>query len=999
MVRITVPMQMQLENAHLSLLCWVMRIGVLVAVVAELVVLQAYYTTTDANQLMEMILWVEVAAAEDTAEYDVDAELCASAANYDYCYDSECLWSYRNNTCIPMCGSDNDALENCTNWFELLHEGGDGRSVVLATHIMQSYYQVASGSAELPSNSNFFVMDTHRWAVGVTYAQTMPSRLFYNSESHSSFRDTLTVVLDGDGEVIDAMGPAEAIYFEWMTLLAASGHPNLLNSFVADAGENMMPGAVYTEGPMSRISGLEMQLYIECTNADSHWVDKVPQSVIHDWGGPLCIAQAEVPDMRKAWLSYTRVFPAKNGSAMRHRQYHGVRLVGVPSGTLYYFDITELYTWLVASIVVFSLPVKIMRFVATHCLNALSHVYQRALDVPFSIVRELAVESVNILAITSSYYELADGPSGLTKDRFRTWMVDALQGQESLKPDEVGCLVDVCFQEMLNQGQIPTRHHSHVERLRTRVSNVINAGAPSIPLPGQRRAIDEDTYVKVGLLQSRISLSDIINLFKSDRKFTWLEKLFSPPRLLSIIRRTPICGSKGSKIQEVMDELTREAAEPADRTGQCTRMKLSRIDCTVRDLVVQVEQACSGRGAAGAVGTLSVDRADPSPLPPLFEHANADAYAVHSEIVNVRAMLKTALSEIRDDMKHLSSLLHSHIAAQAASGKVHSPQHNLGGSPPSLCTERITALDMALQAQRHEMERFAQHKDVLQVSQRLDSLERELHASCCVRDGSTVPTAATDSRSEGLQEPSAGSAAAEDTLQKPTKGVRRGNTAGASDAETLAGSASVIGLRVQLDATLQAPLGAASAAASAAANAGGAARQAAPNTRPRPRDSVSAPPEAGRSGTVCLTAAAEPPRGGATGAATRAIGLPMHLDALLDLTLGTSAVAAAGAASTAATAATTAAAAAVADVAVPAAPHDRPRQGNLGRPMAEVPSAAATKTTLDGRYGAGLLPGAPVTDAGGPTGSDGDALAEFTRVAPFNVTSSDSSTESVCWTI
>eukprot|EP00811_Abedinium_folium_P026054 NODE_377_length_3107_cov_12.557718.p1 GENE.NODE_377_length_3107_cov_12.557718~~NODE_377_length_3107_cov_12.557718.p1 ORF type:complete len:890 (-),score=226.51 NODE_377_length_3107_cov_12.557718:437-3031(-) len=548
------PKHIAIEDHRLSKVWWCLLIVFATILLFQLFYLEGYFTLYDTGALT-VVLWGVISSKEDAASYDVDAELCTDPTQFDYCHDLYCDVAYLDQTCMSMCDGE-AALENCTAWWEVSMESQARDSIMLATHFVQNFMPTEANidRSLLPRLSNHFTTEFHRHSLAFKYTQVLPEYYFYNEHIFSSQDDIFTVLLNSDYEVMDTYEPSASVSLTWDIILQAAGRSTLMSDTLPEAGYNFYEDTTAPDGPITRIAGIEIDLKVDCTNNPKHYV---ATDVELDWDGPVCMVMAVIPDTPVTWPVYERVFPSLGGTALRVRRYHGIRIVAVATAALYYFDPLTFYLWVVSSSVVMVLPSHIMRLMAVLCLGSLSKVYKKVIYEPFCIRTELRSTAIMLLSGACSFHQLADFTEGISKERFSTWMVDALKDESALNHNEVCRMVDVCYEQVLtvttNSCHFPKIHH---QKDGTPEANSVAHHV----LP---KYIDADSYLSCYMLESRVGFTDMVTLFDMDQKRTFLERFFMPLALRALATtRTAIEPTHLMNIHETFTQVRKEAEDP-----------------------------------------------------------------------------------------------------------------------------------------------------------------------------------------------------------------------------------------------------------------------------------------------------------------------------------------------------------------------------------------------------------------------------------------------------
>eukprot|EP00811_Abedinium_folium_P003318 NODE_1304_length_2529_cov_6.793505.p1 GENE.NODE_1304_length_2529_cov_6.793505~~NODE_1304_length_2529_cov_6.793505.p1 ORF type:complete len:735 (-),score=135.15 NODE_1304_length_2529_cov_6.793505:324-2465(-) len=561
--------------------------------------------------------------------------------------------------------------KNCTSWDETSSESEASDAVMIATHISQSFFSV-DGSFETGNMNvtNHFVKKTHRWNVGFTYSQFVPSAgLFTSDDTHSSLTDSLTVIVDGDGSVLDTFEPGTTLQMSWHSLLAASGDADMLSWIISEAGANNYPGSE-DDGPIARIPGVEVLVYIDCTNND----DKREADEV-DWDGTLCVLHVEAPAVQKLWLFYERTYPYAHGRAARLRRYHGLRIAVAKRADVYYVAIGAVWAWAVSLIVILKIPLEIVEFVATKMLGQLSAIYKGALHEVFNLERELAAVPVEICNSTACFYELMDRREGLSRDGFTTHMVDALKSVPGMSSAELGRLVNLCFDAMvkcLNADERPIA--SLKEQIRAVVHRNMSKSIEEAMETAKEedRLVDVDDYLLLHMLHSRLCFPDLVSLFDSDRSMSLLERWFMPAFVLRADQATE---HQQEQIAEVVERLKGDPLHHHPRRVSETNGR--RPSEVIRDASIPLDSLVQCEG------------------PPMRSASSAEVEKLRDELNDACNASCNVLKQVRLELQALQNVIHTDVLGKPTrNGEALQD----GKAKPVSLKDRIDAIEAVLES-------------------------------------------------------------------------------------------------------------------------------------------------------------------------------------------------------------------------------------------------------------------------------------------------------------
>eukprot|EP00811_Abedinium_folium_P004821 NODE_1443_length_2476_cov_5.808855.p1 GENE.NODE_1443_length_2476_cov_5.808855~~NODE_1443_length_2476_cov_5.808855.p1 ORF type:complete len:781 (-),score=181.63 NODE_1443_length_2476_cov_5.808855:134-2335(-) len=345
------------------------------------------------------------------------------------------------------------------------------------------------------------------------------------------------------------------------------------------------------------MSGQEVSLLLECGSQET-----LAES--QDWEDlTVCFISVIVPDAPKPWTSYSRILPSADHSLVRYRTYRGLHVIAQVMGTFYHFDHYELYLWFVGCLVIMRMPSSIMQLITTRWLGHLSRMYLRAVKERFNLTCQIARAPVELMVNTAAFHEIADREDGITRAAFQTSMIEALHGQwQILDEDELGRVVEVCYNQMAREWKRNPSHESFRSRLldtayKKSVSTIRHAktgmGATD---SSEMSAISEDCFIHCGMLGSSLSFNDLVMIFDQDRPLGIIERLFIPSKLSKFTRslsedtKRSVKESMHSAEQKLAGRgaLQRKNSDSSSSSIQSEQLRLKKA--TVGDLEIVKEE-------------------------------------------------------------------------------------------------------------------------------------------------------------------------------------------------------------------------------------------------------------------------------------------------------------------------------------------------------------------------------------------------------------------------
>jgi len=121
-----------------------------------------------------------------------------------------------------------------------------------------------------------------------------------------------------------------------------------------------------------------------------------------------------------------------DGLQYRYRNSYGVSFVFHKGGSFAFFDIHSFLNSIVNAIVIFAIPLQVVRFVALNCIGAVSKIYNGVVNQSFSIFHQfhglsarMMISAMGFRALTNQWQTPVDEMKGMSLADIETRMVES----------------------------------------------------------------------------------------------------------------------------------------------------------------------------------------------------------------------------------------------------------------------------------------------------------------------------------------------------------------------------------------------------------------------------------------------------------------------------------------------------------------------------------------------------------------------------------------------
>lgn len=612
---------------------------------------------------------------------------CLSPHLFDYWYDEDATWRFVNQSCIPVCHQGLQHM-SCLNKYDTYIDEGDG-VVFIVTHVQDTFL----GHRQAQDlDASHFVPGAETLSLDIAYGYNVPGPNVLsglssytisaeNAVRHSS-RNLTTVILDSYGDVWKEEPPQSHINLKITDLLYLAGLPQALDTPQPLAGANKIPNANISEGPIARISGLQLFLNVMCFNNHT--------------GTNSCLLKVTAGSRK--WLRRSDLQLLNNASYARHRKYRGIEISYRTGGFFHYTSLNAIILHITSALVLLSLPTKFMLFVMSVLLGPLSSIYRKIIYEDLVVRRSTCNMLMNLLCHSASFSDLMDthqsnsGGAGLiSQTQCAEQLLEAMP--VATTREERNRIVNFVFSSIQDSCRTQLDSKRDVEEQCAK----------------EQAALDLQSFTAACSYLNPKIFTDIIHIFDPSRQHGLLEWIFMPtelrtPRNASGTSSTKAtaerkqsteCSAGSAQEQEKDEERScagslRENKEPPSIAKTLTLPSSSRQPITVRQRKLlekvrieeeckelqgllrrdrnhtELEQAHQAQLAESVQKLSSLELRVASRLNLLEEQAKADRILVAQQEAKLMAIVCDLQNKCSDLQEELSSTRNQAKIAQAA---------------------------------------------------------------------------------------------------------------------------------------------------------------------------------------------------------------------------------------------------------------------------------------------------------------------------------------------
>jgi len=538
------PKMVHFENPRLKIIYNIAVFAACVGLLLWLILSESWSSEHDVKGDFMVTSWTSSTAqnAQALMHSKTVVTRCNKTDMYDYQYKQEEQesWTCTDYMCPSICDNGRSG-PGCVLFGDIIIREPTGLFFTTSIEEETLPSEISTDTPHkihylLPLEGLYSMTFSYQYAVRDSRVKSM-SNLFMAEGFQGSSADTLTLLLDPDGQEVRAVGPGD-VALTFNELLLLTGSSGVLDRPQPSLVKDSIKEALYREGPVPRVTGVAMQISLICTNPSN---SRLKYKVRH-WSGNVCTAQFHMDP--PAWVRKIHTH-SLYGVPTRVTRY-GVRIRFSTAVHLRYFNLTSLINFLINAIVLIQLLPKFFRAFILYSMGHLSAIYKSTLDEHFSLRDNVSALAMKLMISGMAHAQLKDTPNGISLKRISSSLAETLCDFTELDQHELHDFSLYCFAGSLTAQE----SHSFSQR---RILRPSMAKCVDEILRGNRFArrasfsdcIDRDLKIDLASFLTTYHISDSINvtqavqLFDRDRQISWIEDFFTPAFLRAFYRESP----------------------------------------------------------------------------------------------------------------------------------------------------------------------------------------------------------------------------------------------------------------------------------------------------------------------------------------------------------------------------------------------------------------------------------------------------------------------------
>jgi len=382
-------------------------------------------------------------------------------------------------------------------------------------------------------------------------------------------------------------------------VLSYTGRPNWLEEEQGELGANKFANAKHRTGPVGRLSGLEIDMVMECHNSlasGGSWNFALKKA-------PTCTIQVMAPS--PSWVKRTLLTPT-----IHYRTYHGVKVNLRGGGAILMFDLMKCVSAITSGIVLMQIPSKAMKFMLIYCLGHLSRIYHSALYAKFCLAQHVASSAIHVMVTSLVFSKLADSKEGISCKRMLSVTRSALSDFHELDNEEVRSLVLFCFAIARNVNENHFTNYSLRASLASQFEETVHLGGKH-PIPFKKFLVDDQTHMETSQsvshscvslgsflttasVQDKVGLDQIVTLFDKDRQIHLGERFFLPRFVRQFVLHSEKCEIAEEEVLEdeqggVLEDEEKQKEKEKEKKEKKKEKGFTVEDCRNNNLVMKAQ--------------------------------------------------------------------------------------------------------------------------------------------------------------------------------------------------------------------------------------------------------------------------------------------------------------------------------------------------------------------------------------------------------------------------
>eukprot|EP00746_Dinoflagellata_sp_MGD_P045719 gnl/MRDRNA2_/MRDRNA2_212128_c0_seq1.p1 gnl/MRDRNA2_/MRDRNA2_212128_c0~~gnl/MRDRNA2_/MRDRNA2_212128_c0_seq1.p1 ORF type:complete len:691 (-),score=91.16 gnl/MRDRNA2_/MRDRNA2_212128_c0_seq1:37-2109(-) len=470
-------------------------------------------------------------------EADSQKDYCISPSKFEYCDTKDCMsWAAKEMACMDLCTDTSDNFQDCLERGERFFKDSDGSifvptffndlSTILTPEAGQRKGKVERRVEEkariIKGIEDMGIGFDHGYSVKLndpftpesvsnkdTVSDTVESG--YNLQFNTRYNDgLLTIVKDANGIEIMKFLPGEVVYLPMEMILSIANIT--LDDVNEKYGENLSPNAQSTHGILTRLAGAEIVLDISYHNP----LYLGGMFYQYNWKGPVAFITIS---SQLAWTSRPTFQILDTLGSTRMRYYQGVRISFIQTGTFAWIDLSRIATCLTSMIVFYKSAATVLFFFSIRYLGGLSTLYRGFCYQPASIGRECCSLAVKLACRTSTFLELQDLHTGISRRRLLHRFTQVFKSTEQLTPMQIRRFVHFVF-----DGLTAMKEDEGLTTMKEDED------------PDENEWVDIEKWSQASAYSEPLGFDSVVQIFDADRKKGFLERFFAPKALKTILK-------------------------------------------------------------------------------------------------------------------------------------------------------------------------------------------------------------------------------------------------------------------------------------------------------------------------------------------------------------------------------------------------------------------------------------------------------------------------------
>jgi len=492
---------------------------------------------------------------------------CTQPGIYDYQWDKAGVWKYSGYTCVELCPLG-AAEPDCVIGTEAVY--ANTKEVFFATEVTRTYMDAGTAQMKryfVPMEDFFELTFQYDFEVPAFRLKSINNLYQVENVIGSSSTNTDTVILDHKGNIKQRHSASiDGIRLKLKDVLEWAGKPNWLDLEQEVLGRNQLKGAAHPRGPVGRLTGLEVEIFLSC-----YYSGHVPAKLMEGGDDPdrsVCSAQVMPKPYQWVWRRSMDILDGKTTWSY----FHGVRVAFQAELHMRVFDIPVLLAFLAEAIIFMQLPVKMIRFVLLNLLGLLSNIYDGVLNERFQLAQHVTASAMHFMNHSLCFNQLCDSPGRISRKQMRKSFESDFEGFEELSPREISAYSKFVFNVAINIHEnkyvsynVVAQILSFLRRLVRRKSRHMQSQGPGMKLSRSNSMsvseLDKKSFLMSACFTEQLQLHHTVMLFDQDRKVGRLERLFSPTFVRQLHKDGSIIGQRQPDIDGlcVSEDLAQEA--------------------------------------------------------------------------------------------------------------------------------------------------------------------------------------------------------------------------------------------------------------------------------------------------------------------------------------------------------------------------------------------------------------------------------------------------------